>query len=78
MPHGQLNLSALPTTPIPEPAGTGAIGVPRVLHVGPLGSNGGAFIVMDHLELGGGGGGAAGQAALGRALAAMHLAVPKV
>ena len=57
-------------------AGT-SLKVPEVFEVGeldrgPPGSGGGSFIVMEHLEMSG----RTDQAALGRALAEMHLAEP--
>jgi len=55
---------------------TGTLKIPHVYHYGVLPTNspgrGGCFIVMEHLELGGGG----DDAALGRQLALMHLAAP--
>ncbi|KAJ9511890.1 hypothetical protein QJQ45_004518 [Haematococcus lacustris] len=61
----------------------GALRVPQVLHWGPLpglpGQAAASFIVMEHLELEGEGPGAAvHQAQLGRQLAAMHMALPKL
>ena len=50
--------------------------IPRPLHAGPLpGGRGGSFIVMEHLELGGGSKGLS-QEELGVALARLHLAPP--
>lgn len=53
--------------------------IPKPLHAGPLpGGKGGSFIVMEHLDLGGGGakGGRLSQEELGVALARLHLAPP--
>lgn len=52
--------------------------IPKPLHAGPLpGGKGGSFIVMEHLNLGGGGGkGRLSQEELGVALARLHLAPP--
>ncbi|KAI8463178.1 MAG: Fructosamine kinase-domain-containing protein [Monoraphidium minutum] len=55
-------------------AGTRAVRVPEVAHVGTLPRGGGAFIIMEHLALGG----PPDMAALGRAVAAMHAAAPAV
>ena len=50
--------------------------IPKPLHAGPLpGGRGGSFIVMEHLDLGGGGKGLS-QEELGVALARLHLAPP--
>ncbi|KAJ9512794.1 hypothetical protein QJQ45_028992 [Haematococcus lacustris] len=61
----------------------GALRVPQVLHWGPLpglpGQAAASFIVMEHLELEEEGpGSAVHQAQLGRQLAAMHMALPKL
>lgn len=54
-------------------ADTRTVRVPEVFHVGALPHGRGAFVVMEHLDLQGGG---PDQAALGRAVARMHLAAP--
>ena len=54
---------------------TGALRIPRVFGAGPTTS--GSFIVMEHLDLGGGGRSSRpSQRALGEGLARMHLATP--
>ncbi|GBF92654.1 hypothetical protein Rsub_05023 [Raphidocelis subcapitata] len=60
----QLGLSAM--------GATRSVRVPEVFHVGTLAAGRGAFIVMEALRLGG----SPDQEALGRAVAAMHLAPP--
>lgn len=51
---------------------TGAMRIPKVIGVGD--TRGGSFLVTEYLNFGG----RADQAALGRALAQMHLATPVV
>jgi hypothetical protein len=57
-----------------HPTDTGSVRVPKVHHVGMNPDGRGSFIVMEYLQLGG----SVSQAALGRALAQMHLATPQV
>jgi len=54
---------------------TGALRIPRVFGCGAT-TAGGSFIVMEHLDLGGGRGSRPSQRALGEGLARMHLAPP--
>lgn len=58
------------------PSDAQAVRVPEVFHYGPLPGRGqhGSFICMEYLQLGG----KYAQADLGRRMAQMHLAAPKV
>ena len=70
-------LAALSAAAASSSSSSPSLVIPKPLHAGPLpGSKGGSFIVMEHLNLGGGGKGGLSQEELGVALARLHLAPP--